>query len=464
MTTISQTDQLVSNIVRDSSTKDLLERHGLKANSVTWEDTGRYKGSCWGPNISDMTLVVKDGAKLMPVIRKPNFADVTDDVPIDTFRVRVGNEKEGGDSRMILLKEYLQNLDLYVDNSNKLNLHCPEKDDNVLTSSQCCVIPVEKNTTEFAVQLFNYQSYTDNPAVLVILATKDGTSTQIVQQSNQKLFFNDKGIARWFTAERLQDYRERKTGQKQEKVKSFTDMEHAEKMENVIMMIQIPLKVSPRYRSNVFVEDCGYELENCSDEEECTNFGGLTRGASGNDQFVPNIVTALRIGHNAGHNAGRGMDLGMVGLGSGEGNFIGTKGLKLERDTRFPMRCTFQYYRVTDQNSINESDVNDIQQQLSQVTSKAVQTGSLVTDRNTGRTTEPDLTISKPTDIPSCKLTERDYLDQSTASVVKCLKENRPEFVETPIHSDWNRKRDWSRSHPASSLVMGGKLGGNSGK
>ena len=55
---LSQTQDKVSNIVLNKQTQDLLHSYGLKAHSVTWEDTGRYKGSCWGPNISDMTLIV----------------------------------------------------------------------------------------------------------------------------------------------------------------------------------------------------------------------------------------------------------------------------------------------------------------------------------------------------------------------------------------------------------------------
>ena len=196
----AQAMDVVANIVSDRSTTQLLNRYGLKAHSITWEDTARTKDSCWGPNISDMTLVVKDGKRLMPVIRKPNFADVTDDVPIETFRVRVGNEKGGDTSKVLSLREYIENLALYTDSAPDVDLYCTEMDANILTSSQCCVIPVTEGTSDFAVQLFNYQSYDNNPAVLVILAAKDGTSAQIVEKSNQKLFFNDKGIARWFSA------------------------------------------------------------------------------------------------------------------------------------------------------------------------------------------------------------------------------------------------------------------------
>ena len=104
------TSAFVSSIVHNNATQDLLSSYGIRAHSVTWEDTARNKGSCWGPNISDMTLVVKNGEQLMPILRKPNFSDVTDDVPIDTFKLLVGNESKLSPSKVITLKEYLQNI------------------------------------------------------------------------------------------------------------------------------------------------------------------------------------------------------------------------------------------------------------------------------------------------------------------------------------------------------------------
>src|SRR3989344_6884240 len=115
-------NNLVSAIVSHKPTVDLLRAHGVEALKVCWEDTARKKGSCWGPNISDMTLIVKDGEQLMPVIRKPNFSDVTQDVPIDTFKIKLGNDTEQK-SRIVTLSEYLKNLGDYVsDNMNKLDL------------------------------------------------------------------------------------------------------------------------------------------------------------------------------------------------------------------------------------------------------------------------------------------------------------------------------------------------------
>jgi hypothetical protein len=334
-----------------------------------------------------MTLIVKNGEKLMPVIRKPNFSDVTDDVPIDTFKLKVGNEKKGAETKIVSLSEYLQNLHLYTDVAGKANLYYAEKDANILTSSQCCIIPVMNNTTDFAVQLFNYQSYDDDPAVLVILATKDGTSAQILKRSNQKLFFNDQGDAHWFSAERLQDVRERRTGKKQDKVKTFKEMSSDEKMENVIMMFQVPLKVKERPRS-MMLNECSFSYGDLQPQCAVTRCSGTI-------------------------NSSRGMDMAVLGLGSHNGNFSGTEGKKLERDTRFPIRCTFQYYRVTDGSSIGEHDVNDIAQQLSQATQKAVATGSLVVDGLTTRTTEPDLAHPVSSDSPFGKLGDRDYLKQN---------------------------------------------------
>ena len=60
-----------------------------------------------------MTLAVSQkstlfgGAKNMPVIRQPNFSDITCDIPLENFKVPVGNEKGSLDLKSISLKEYL---------------------------------------------------------------------------------------------------------------------------------------------------------------------------------------------------------------------------------------------------------------------------------------------------------------------------------------------------------------------
>src|SRR5262245_40382546 len=68
----------------DSKAQSLAHRHGLQILNLTWEDTGRFKGSAVGPNISDMTIQVQCPTErgtdvelaCMPVIRFPNFSDL----------------------------------------------------------------------------------------------------------------------------------------------------------------------------------------------------------------------------------------------------------------------------------------------------------------------------------------------------------------------------------------------------
>ncbi len=89
-------------MVTDEHVRELAASRGLDVLDLTWEDTGRFENSSVGPNISDMTIQVQTCDEqgdescqlhLMPVIRHPNFADKTGDVPADRFFVRVGNEQ-----------------------------------------------------------------------------------------------------------------------------------------------------------------------------------------------------------------------------------------------------------------------------------------------------------------------------------------------------------------------------------
>ncbi len=363
---------LVSSITHHGSTQLLLQSHGLKATKITWEDTARTKNSCWGPNISDMTLITSKNNALMPVIRKPNFADVTHDISIENFLVPVGNEKGSKEIKLIPLSEYLMDARKYCGNESIGNLYDKQRDKNILTSAQCCVLPCKKGgKCEFNVQLFNYQSYDDNPAALVILVTKDGTSAQILEKSNQKLYFNDNGNAKTFIAERLQDVQEKRMGKKQQKLKSYKQMSKKEKTENVIMMIQVPLKVKQRNRYPMYSDaKCCYIQNECM-LESCT---------------IKSKCAAPR-------NKKSGMDMASIKTGSSVGSFIGTKGLSLERDFRYPIRCTFQCYRVTDENLIKDPMVTDIADQLHSITTKYDAKGSLVLGGDNGRTTEVKTTV-----------------------------------------------------------------------
>src|SRR5262245_39728000 len=83
----SQVIQQAASMVADQQAMQLAGRHGLQVLNLTWEDTGRFKNSAVGPNISDMTIQVQHagGLTLMPVIRFPNFEDKSADIKPDKF-------------------------------------------------------------------------------------------------------------------------------------------------------------------------------------------------------------------------------------------------------------------------------------------------------------------------------------------------------------------------------------------
>jgi len=243
----------------------------------------------------------------------------------------------------------------------------------------------------------------------------------------------------------LQDVRERRTGVKQEKVKSFEEMKDEERLENVLMIIQVPLKQKPKPRrrantgSNAFLCSAGaagaadtwgnYD-EECYSEESAGGAGGLFDDDDDDwGEWKPRCKSKsiekkeIKVKKD-------GMDMGILSLGTDKGEFVGTKGLKLERDERFPIRCTLQYYRLTDDNKIDEATIKDIKNQNDRVEAKAIASGSLVFSEDKTRKTEADLDKPKPSDTPFKKLEERDYLkDLEKEATKEATKEKEKDDV-----------------------------------
>jgi hypothetical protein len=323
------------------------------------------------------------------MIRYPNFADVTADIPMENFQVTVGNEKAGGALKRIPLKEYLRNIGQYVQTSSGIacpSLWCEAKDARVLTSAQHCVLPLDSGTTEFNVHLYNYQSASDDPAVLVLVCSQKGTSTQAIFGGTTQLYFNNAGEAANYVAERLKDERKRLGKDLDAK------MDKDEEERNALMIFQIPLKTKPHGRSYA-----SYSLQSqtlcCEESYEGFGFGpfncGAAPSAAGN---VAGSGTKGLTRSMGGKGAARGMDRAMLAVGKTHSKFEGIKDFTLERDTRFPIRCTFQFYTVTDQQDIPDPMWAEIKGDIDRVYAKATATGSLVTERNTGRATEWDPT------------------------------------------------------------------------
>jgi hypothetical protein len=363
------------NMVSDAEAQRLAQARGLNIVNVTWEDAGRYKGSSVGPNISDMTIQVQEkdprtGAlrlHLMPVIRSPNFEDVTGDVPLDRFQLLVGNQNGRG-LRRVTLKEYLGNIREYLTDSrswkgSRNSLLAP-RDTHALVSAQAAFLPIPRSgEATFNPVLFNYQSVREDPAVLTILATREGTSATIIDNVRdgfeaggvwgQRLFFNQNGQRASLTGKRLSDF-------KVEGDPSRTPSASAAGEEglNMVMLIQVPLKQKRPYRNSPAEGDMMKEAA-----------PAMAGGERGQGSDVENAV---------------------IGHGELEGPFTEIDHLDIERDERFPVRVTVQFYKATSNGVVSETDLTQVKSQIDRVLKDAEYVGSLVTQGETGRPTEYD--------------------------------------------------------------------------
>ncbi len=371
-TVIERTAQMVSNV----NAVNLVARAGLNLLNLTWEDTGRYKNSSVGPNISDMTIQVgyensRRGFEVfsMPVIRYPNFSDLTCDIDPREFTLLVGNEK-GKSLRRISLYEYLQNPARYMSDprswkSSKKSLLAP-RDSMVLVSAQASFLPIPQNgIAQFNPVIFNYQSTKNDPAVLAILATREGTSMTIIDNQRdafrngtiwgQRLFHNSNGMRASLTGQRMSDFRNENP-----RNPDLPDDNNANSGMNMVLLIQVPLKQKSRPIRPYY----GGVPENSAPS------GGDYKSYSSREK---SDVESAVIGH-----------------GELEGPFTETDNLSIERDERFPIRVTIQFYKATSNGIVSQKDVLAIKNQIDQIYSWSGSVGSLVTGGKTGRITEYD--------------------------------------------------------------------------
>ncbi|HEY5928517.1 MAG TPA: hypothetical protein VIV11_42815 [Kofleriaceae bacterium] len=362
-------------MVHDKDARSLANKHALQILDLTWEDTGRFKGSCVGPNISDMTIQVsqRDGdatrITCMPVIRFPNFSDKTADVTMDDVFLRVGNER-GRPLRRVSLRDYLRDLRAHLNKPSswagrETSLLAPREKD-VLVSAQACFLPVPTSgKAEFNPVLFNYQSYSGAPAVLAIVATREGTSATIIDNTRdgfgagtawgQRLFFNQDGERASFTGTRMTEF-VAGGGDANDQV----DSKEAAAGLNCVMLIQVPLVQPERARYSNAMLSAGAPMamdsmarSKCA-EAECD------------------------------------IDEAVIGHGEAEGPFTEIDGLAIKRDPRFPIRITVQFYKATSNGVVCASEMKAISDQINAVYADAKAVGSLVTEPDRGRSTEWD--------------------------------------------------------------------------
>jgi len=356
--------QVINNtagMVSNDRARQLVQKYGLNIQNVTWEDTGRFKGSSVGPNISDMTIQVQQmypgsqnySSTYMPVIRYDNFSDKTADISPDQFYLLAGNEN-GKSLKPVTLKEFLKDITKYLHNpegwKNQNRSLLAKRDSHVLVSAQACFLPVPKDgKAKFNPFLFNYQSYGNDPAVLTILATREGTS---VSTGGQCIFFNQNGQRAAFTGQRISDFMEEvKEGQSDG---NSAVQANGESGLNVVLLIQVPLK-----QKNIQRYNTGFS---CNESVQCC------------DSVCKSAVSDV--------------EEAVIGHGELEGPYTEIANLDIERDERFPIRVTVQYYKATGNGVLSEKDIKDIRTQIDKTYAQADYVGSLVVEGFTERPTE----------------------------------------------------------------------------
>ncbi|WP_227500025.1 hypothetical protein [Synechococcus sp. PCC 7335] len=376
---------LTKSMIYDSQAQQLADEKGLQIMDITWEDTGRYDNSSVGPNISDMTIQVEhrdprsdqSQLHLMPVIRYPNFADRTADIPLQNLSVLTGNEK-GQDVEPTLLADVLENLRTYLSNpeswAGRKNSLLAEQDSHVLVSAQAAFLPIpSEGEATFNPVLFNYQSYPGDPAVLTILATREGTSVTVIDNQRdgfdagrtwgQRLFFNQNGDRASLTGKRMSDYRTESA-----ETLELSPLNSEEAGLNMVMLIQVPLK----------------------QKEPFGNFLGAQ-----NDVMME---SAAPLSSTLQSSSRSNVEAAVISHGEVEGPFTEIDNLAIERDPNFPIRATIQFYKATDNGVVSEADLAEIDEQIQRIYADADYVGSLVTDSRTGRPTEYEGNHEQPED------------------------------------------------------------------
>ncbi len=372
-----QVIQRTTGMVRDDAARSLVDEYGLNIVNVMWEDSARYDNSSVGPNISDLTIQVRHyhpelrryQQHLMPVIRHPNFTDITADIPLNRFHLLVGNHN-GGDLERVPLRDILENLPNYLHNPDSWASETPsllaKRDTHVLVSAQACFLPIPQGEkAQFNPVLFNYQSYPGDPAVLTLLATREGTSITIIDNRDeddlpyrpiwgQQLFFNQNGQRARLTGERLSDFQAQQASEEAaEPTDGPTPEAAGESGLNMVMVIQVPLKQK---------EAITYEMSDMP----------VLMAAPEEAMDLSNIEEAV------------------IGHGEPEGPFTEIAGLPIERHPDFPIRVTVQFYKATDNGVLSAEDVSEIQAQINRVYEDADYVGSLVVGDRAQRPTDYD--------------------------------------------------------------------------
>jgi hypothetical protein len=378
-----QAIQRVVNMPFDDALLRRASKRGLDIVNVTWEDTGRYQGSSVGPNISDLTLQVREPVNggvqthLLPVLRHPNFSDTTADIKLDKIWLKIGNQTRRGKTVTVPLTEVLSNLKAYLSDPYDLpgsGNFLAARDSHALVSAQHVFMPLPKTgKAEFTPVLYNYQSSQGAPAVLNLLVTRQGTSATVIenyngdqsyQQWGQQLFFNNSGQRTTFTAERRSSVAARVESGRS----TADDKASLAKGADMVMVIQVPLMVERRYAEPM-------------NETSATEAAAM--------DAAPAVGAAAPQKSSGSTRQRSDVETAVIGHGEDSGPFHEIGGLNIRRDPKFPIRVTVQFYKATSNGVVSDADLDEAKKQIDEVYRNGDYVGSLVL---------PDGDHSRPTD------------------------------------------------------------------
>ncbi len=367
----------VENMPNDQNLLDRARRLGLDVVNLTWEDTGRYEGSSVGPNISDLTLQVReplgagqDRTHLLPVVRYPNYSDKTGDIAMNKIWIKVGNQSNRSQPVAVPLSEVLSNMRAYLSDPSSLNgkgNFLAKRDSHVLTSAQHVFMPLPPaGKVEFTPVLYNYQSSLRNPAVLTLMVTREGTSATVIENNSgdqsyqswgQQLYFNNKGQRTTFTAERKSAVKARiDSGQA-----TTGDAGALDEGSDMVMVIQVPLVHQVAYPQPALDQVAPAAAAPASPAKSSKAKAQDSSAAAGSIVQERSDVEQAAIGH-----------------GSDKGPFSEMANMNLVRDTQFPIRVTVQFYKATSNGVVSDADLKAMHDEIHQVYSNADYVGSLV--------------------------------------------------------------------------------------
>jgi hypothetical protein len=286
---------------------------------------------------------------------------------MDRIFIPVGNAK-GKKLETITLTQLLANPGRYMSKPGKGkikgSLLAPRRDKHVLASAQHAFLPVPKDgKATFWPVIFNYQSYEENPAVLTILVTRQGASMTIIDNARdtvtgggswgQRLYFNQDGEKAPLIAERLKDVKAKGATANGEDASSLGEDA------NLLMLIQVPLKQKDVAR----MAGGGYGAG-----------GGMALADAEMAPSAPSAKSAAAPGRSRDSD----VDVAVLGHGETEGPYTELDGLTIERDPRFPVRVTVQFYQATSNGVVSKADIARMSEQIDKVYAKGDYVGSLV--------------------------------------------------------------------------------------